>query len=319
MADWEKQDQGAGIPRVSVIIPTCNGGGRLERLLAGLERQSRPPDEILLVDSSPGAETPAPARRPGVRTIRIAPEKFDHGGTRTMAARQAEGDILVFMTQDALPAGPQALARLLQPFADRRIAAAYGRQLPEADATVFAEHLRLFNYPARSAVRCWQDRRTLGIRTVFISNSFAAYRKQPLAEQGFFPDKLLFGEDSCALAKLLEHGNCVAYVSDACVYHSHNYSVAEDFRRYFDIGVFHAGQSWMLARFGTPTGAGKRYVRSEISLLIRRKKYRLLPESMLRNLAKFAAYNLGKRYTLLPRRLSMRLSMNRRWWMNSGS
>ena len=299
---------------VSIIIPTRNGASRLKQLFPVLQNQTVPPDEILIIDSASSDDTLDIARDFGAGIISIPLNEFDHGGTRTMAARQAAGDILVFMTQDAVPADSRALEHLVRALDDPRVAAAYGRQLPNEEATVFAEHLRLFNYPKHSHVRCWDDRIEYGFKTTFISNSFAAYRRQPLEEQGFFPDKLLFGEDACTLAKLLEHGFCVAYVCEARVYHSHNYSVAQDFKRYFDIGVFHADRRDLVQKFGTPLGEGRRYVLSELSLLIKRKKYWRIPESCARNLVKFLAYNLGKHYIVVPRRLASLCSMNGGWW-----
>ncbi len=304
----------ANTPPVSVIIPTKNGAQWLDALLAMLSRQTLVPDEILIVDSGSTDETCALAAQYNVRVHHIAPSEFDHGGTRTMAAGLVGGDILVYMTQDAVPTAADALECLVRPFADVRVAATYGRQLPVKDAGIFSEHLRLFNYPDQSQIRCLRDREQFGFKTIFISNSFAAYRRDVLAAHGYFQDHLLFGEDTLTVAKLLENGYCVAYVSEAGVWHSHNYSIVQDFKRYFDIGVFHVDQAGQLQKFGGPGGVGRKYVRSEIGLLLTRKKYGRLPESLLRNLGKFIAYNLGKRYRLLPRCCAERLSMNRNWW-----
>ena len=302
-------------PTVSVIIPTWNGEQWLEKLLTMLEQQTLVPDEIIVVDSGSQDGTCDLVCRHNVRLVEIAQQDFDHGGTRTMAAGLAAGEILVYMTQDAVPASRDALELLVQPFKeDEKIAATYGRQLPNRGATIFSEHLRLFNYPDQSEVRCLDDRSQFGFKTIFISNSFAAYRSDLLAAYGFFPRRLLFGEDTLTVAKLLENGYCVAYVSESCVYHSHNYSILQDIKRYFDIGVFHVDQGEQLMKFGGPGGAGRRYVRSEIAILAARKKYYLLPQCFLRNLGKLLAYNLGKRYRMLPRCCAERLSMNRSWW-----
>ncbi len=309
-------------PSLSVIIPTWNGARWLEQLLTMLEQQTLVPDEILLIDSGSTDATSAIADRHDVEVLSIKQQDFDHGGTRTLAAAHASGDILVFMTQDAIPADKEALQRLVQPLLDQenpqqKIAATYGRQLPARDATVFSAHLRLYNYPDSGKtpeIRCWQDRSRLGFKTIFISNSFAAWQRQCLTETGFFPERLLFGEDTLTVAKLLENGYCVGYVSDACVYHSHNYSVLQDIKRYFDIGVFHIDQSGQLMKFGGLAGAGRKYVRSELAMLLAQKKIYLLPEWFLRNLGKFMAYNLGKRYRKIPHCLAKRLSMNHSWW-----
>ena len=302
-------------PSVSVIIPTWNGEHWLEELLSKLERQTLVPDEILVVDSGSTDGTCDIVCSHNVRLIEIAQKDFDHGGTRTMAAGLAAGEILVYMTQDAVPATSDALELLVQPLMkDEKVAAAYGRQLANRDANLFSEHLRLFNYPDQSEVRCWDDRSKFGFKTIFISNSFAAYRSDLLAAHGFFPERHLFGEDTLTVAKMLENGYCVAYVSEAGVYHSHNYSILQDVKRYFDIGVFHVNQSEQLMKYGGLGGTGRRYVRSEIAMLVARKKYYLLPEGFMRNLGKFIAYNLGKRYKILPCCCAKRLSMNRSWW-----
>ncbi len=307
----EKQSQAT----VSLIIPTYNGAKTLGDLLTMLGQQSLQPHEIIIIDSSSKDGTRDIASKFGVRVELIEEQDFEHGKTRTAAGKMARGDILVYMTQDAIPADKKALERLIRPLQeDDQVAASYGRQLPSLDANIFSEHLRLFNYPPESHKRCFEDRQTYGFKTIFISNSFAAYKKSILAENDYFPDKLIFGEDTCTVAKLMENDYCVAYVSDACVYHSHNYSVWQDFRRYFDIGVFHVTQPQMLERFGKPTGAGKKFVLSELTLLRKRKKFYLIPESFMRNIAKFTAYNLGRKYKLLPSGVAVFCSMQRNWW-----
>ena len=299
---------------ISIIIPTLNGGDRFTGLLEALSSQTIVPEEMLVIDSGSLDDTLAVAKKYGARIQSIRQQDFDHGGTRSMAAQLAAGEILVFMTQDAVPADTDTLRNLLAPLKDSRVAAVYGRQIPFPEATFFARHLRQFNYPAESSVKCWEDRKKYGFKTAFISNSFAAYRRNLLEDVGFFQNGLLFGEDTFTMAKLLLKGFCVAYAADARVLHSHNYTVCQEFRRYFDIGVFHACHKTLLTRFGTPLGEGRRYVISELSQLVKDKEFFCLPESILRNSMKFLAYNLGKRYSYLPRRLAVLCSLNRGWW-----
>jgi len=308
------------IQTVSLIIPTLNGERWLDDLLFALERQTLMPHEILLIDSGSTDGTLGIARRymsrySFIRLYEIKQEDFDHGGTRTMAARQTAGDILLFMTQDAVPTDNKAVELLIRSFEDNtKVAASYGRQLPAKDATLFGEHLRAFNYPDKSQLRCRQDWELYGFKTVFISNSFAAWRRDLLMEQGYFPEQLLFGEDTVALAKMLEKGYYVAYVSEATVRHSHNYSIAQDFKRYFDIGVLHETQAKHLLQNGGPAGAGRKYVLSELAMIAEKKKYYLLPEAFIRNLCKFIAYKAGRRFNMLPGNCPARLSMNPSWW-----
>ena len=303
---------------VSIIIPTRNGSTTLRELLAGLTIQSLQADEIMVVDSGSEDDTVAIAASFGVTIHAIEPDSFDHGGTRTMAAKMARGDILIFLTQDVLPASREMIEKLTAPLrSSEDICLSYGRQLPSFSATEIAAHLREFNYPAESQVRSRDDRNRLGFQTVFVSNSCAAYRHASLARIGYFESDLIFGEDSCAAGKLLENGGKIAYSAEAAVYHSHNYSWNEDFRRYFDIGVFHQSQNWLLQSYGGSDGRGLDYIRSGLSYLWRRRSYRMIGDFMVRVGLKFCGYRLGRTHRLLPRSLASRLSMNQGWWVRS--
>jgi rhamnosyltransferase len=300
---------------ISVIIPTCNAAKTLAELLAVLVRQTVQPDEILVVDSSSDDDTVSIAAQYGAKVTVIDRQQFDHGGTRSEMARKALGELLVFFTQDAIPATRDALARLIMPFAEHDdIAVTYGRQLPGRDATWIAASLRLFNYPEQSSIRGFDDRIRNGLRTVFVSNSFAAYRKEALAESGYFKNGLIFGEDTCTVGRLLECGYRIAYVSEAKVYHSHNYSLSEEFCRSFDIGVLHAMESWLIETYGHAEGIGFRFVRQQLRELGREGRISLMAEVLARTLLKYGGYRLGRSFRQIPARFLPQLSMHSSWW-----
>ncbi len=298
---------------ISIIIPTRNAGRQLHGLFKALKSQTVP-CEIVVIDSSSSDDTRSVAEHFGVRVIGIKSEEFDHGGSRTLAAKKAQGDILLYLTQDALPVDKYAVENLIKPFGDETVGAAFGRQLPHPDATFFATHLRLFNYPEKSAVKSFSEKGRYGIKTPFLSNSFAAYKKRAIEDVGGFQEGLILGEDTFAGARLLLAGYKIAYAADAVIYHSHNYSVFQEFKRYFDIGVFHKEEKWILEEFGKAGGEGFRYVRSEIMFIVKNRKYHLLPEFLLRNFLKYAGYNLGGNYERMPPGLIRKISMHRGWW-----
>ena len=300
---------------VSIIIPTRNGSTTLRELLAGLKIQSSPANEILVIDSGSEDDTVEVAAGYGARIRSIDPGNFDHGATRTEAAKMASGEILVFMTQDVLVASRDTIEKLTAPLRQtEEISLSYGRQLPSFQASEISAHLREFNYPDESYVRSFADREKYGFQTVFVSNSCAAYRHSDLAEIGYFENDLIFGEDSCAAGRLLEKGGKVAYSADAVVYHSHNYSWTEDFRRYFDIGVFHQSQKWLLDSYGGAGGRGLDYIQSGLTYLYRRRSYGMIGDFMVRVGVKFLGYRLGRIHRQLPLSLATHLSMNKRWW-----
>ena len=126
------------------------------------------------------------------------------------------------------------------------VGCASGRQLPHSDASLLASHARHFNYPNVSSIRDEKSISTLGLKAAFCSNSFAAYRVSALYECGGFPLNVILGEDMYVAAKMLLRGYKTAYVANATVYHSHNYSPIEEFKRYFDTGVYHAREAELL-------------------------------------------------------------------------
>ena len=306
--------------RLSIIIPTLNGGSILRETLKQLSLQSVQADELLIVDSSSTDETTTIAREFGADVTVIPRNEFDHGGTRSMAAKHATGEILLFFTQDAVPASHNVIEELIAPFINNdSIAICYGRQLPNKDASLFATALRNFNYPEVSRVREFSDKEILGLKTAFVSNSCAAYRKEYLQKVEYFAEGLIFGEDTCCAGKLLKKGYKIAYVAEATVFHSHNYSIIGEFNRSFDIGVLHSSEYWLLETFGRAEGEGFKYIRFEFSIIITKKKLYLLPAFFCRNYAKLLGYKLGTKYHVLPKWLLPKLSMSSSWWNKAGN
>ena len=300
---------------IAVIIPTYNASKYLSKLFKILRQQTVNINEIIIIDSSSTDNTVDIAKTYGAEIVIISKDEFDHGGTRTKAGKISKGDILIYLTQDALPYDEHTIENIVKPFQnDEKIGAAFGRQLPYPDATPFAKHLRLFNYPDKSYLRSIEDKEKYGLKACFCSNSFAAYRRAALEEIEWFKDNLIFGEDACAGAKLLLAGYKIAYMAEAKVYHSHNYTIVQELKRYFDLGVFHKSEHWLLEEFGRAEGEGKKYLKSELSFLFGQHKLYLLPEFIIRNGMKFLGYKLGKNFDKLPTSLTRYLSMNKNYW-----
>ena len=302
--------------RFGVVVPTLNAREYARDLVSAMRTQSAPVERTLVIDSTSDDGATDTFCTAGAELITIPRTDFDHGSTRQLAVdRIGDVPIVVFLTQDAIPADDRAFERLIAAFDDETVAAAYGRQLPRKDAGVADAHARLFNYPATSRVKTLADARQLGIKTPFLSNSFAAYRVSALREVGGFPRRTLFGEDMYVAAKLLLAGHRIAYVADATVWHSHSYSLGAEFRRYFDIGAFHARNPWIMEKFGAAGREGLAYVRSELRYAMKNAPA-AMPGLLLRDVLKLLGMQLGKREALLPKRLKRRLSMNPRFWDN---
>ncbi len=285
------------IKSTALIIPTYNAASHIDALLQGILQQELQPNHILVIDSGSTDNTIELLKKHPVTVHQIPKAQFNHGGTRQQGIKMVDADIYIFMTQDAKLANKEALTQLLLPLqTDASIGCAYGRQLPNANANPLARHARLFNYPPQSQTKALKDRKTLGIKTCFISNSFTAYRKSALLQIGGFPTNLNFGEDSFVAAKMLLANWRIAYAADACVYHSHNLSLMEEFNRYRAIGKFHRQNKWLLEEFAAPTKEGMRLVKSELNYLLCHKHYGYLLKALAHTAAKFIGYRLG--YTL---------------------
>lgn len=299
----------------ALVVPTLNAGAQWLGWIEGLKRQTSYPCLVLVLDSESTDETVLQATNAGLSVVFVERRNFNHGGTRNLALQHlpACADVAVFMTQDALLADVGVLDDLIAAFGDSSVACAFGRQLPHQNASVLAAHARLFNYPCMSRVVSLEDRHRFGLKTCFVSNSFAAYRVRDLMSVGGFPTDVILGEDMYVAARLLMAGKRIAYVADACVHHSHNYSIVEEFRRYFDTGVFHVRNPWLLETFGRAGGEGLRFVRSEMKYLLKNTPMSI-PSALLRTFAKWLGYRLGRLEALFPLWFKRRCSMHRGYW-----
>lgn len=293
---------------ISVVIPVKNGGADLARCLDALARQRGAGDaEIVVVDSGSTDGSAEVARSHGAEVHEIPPEEFGHGRTRNLGASLARGEVLVFTSQDAYAADEGWLARLVEPLVRESVAGAYGRQLPHADATPPERYFLDFLYGPDSRVQQHAGGEPSFEQTLF-SNVNSAMRRQ-LWEQFPFADDLIMSEDQEWSRRVLRAGYEIMYVADAVVHHSHRYSVAAAFRRFFDSGVS-AERSY--AASGTGSGAlrraGAQYGIGEVTWLWESGQRRWIPYAAVYELAKFAGLQLGRRHRRLPRGLNRRLS-----------
>lgn len=302
-------------PIFGLCIPVYQPGVSWTAVLSAFKCQSVRAAKALIVSSNASENDLNAAASHGFDICRISPESFDHGGTRQEALRKiAENcELIVFMTQDSILASSDALKNLLKTFYDPNVGAAWGRQLPHDTATAIAAHARHYNYPGQSRKVSSNDIQRLGIKAAFCSNSFAAYRISALKDIGGFPCPVVLGEDMCAAARLLQAGYRVAYVADAAVYHSHNYTPLQELSRYFDTGAFHADNPWLLERFGKPLDEGKRFVASEFRYLWKHSRLSL-PHSIIATACKYLGYKLGTHFRALPADWPTQLGMNKTYW-----
>jgi rhamnosyltransferase len=301
---------------ISVVIPVKDGGADLVRCLDALARQVVDEEvETVVVDSGSRDNSVEVARSYGARAHEIPPGEFGHGRTRNLGAELAQGEILVFTSQDAFAADERWLATLVRSLAGDagRVAGAYGRQLPHDDATPPERYFLDFLYGPDARVQ-----RLVGDEPDFEQTLFSNVNSaMPRAVWREFPfaDDLIMSEDQEWSRRVLRAGYELVYEPGAAVHHSHSYSIADAFRRFFDSGVS-AERSYAAGRSGSGAlrRAGARYARGEVEWLWESGQRRWIPYAAAYELAKFTGMQLGRRHRRLPLTLKRRFSALSAYW-----
>ncbi len=331
---------------VTVAIPVRNGGPLLVEVLDAVVAQVLPDGvtcELMICDSGSSDGSRAVARAHGAEVLTIEPASYSHGGTRNLLLERSRGELVALLTQDAVPADPAWLAKLIGGF-DRatNVGLVFGPYLPRPDASpmVRRELEAWFGALAPDgrprADRLAAEERSLPASALYGARAFftdangcvsrAAWEAVPFRS-------VAYAEDHALALDMLRAGYAKVFVPDAAVVHSHEYSNWGWLRRSFDearavreiYGVEDPGELRRLLqgvrgavaadlRYGrtpharAPAGAG--------SLPAPGTAAPRLPAPLLRSLrhhcARATGTALGARADRLPRALVRRLSLERR-------
>lgn len=225
--------------RVSIVIPTLDGGELFRRCLNACLRQDPTPSEILVVDSGSTDGTAELAMStPGVSFHGIDRSEFGHGRTRNLGASMTQGDVIVFLTQDAIPTERSWLSALVDPFlSSSRVGLAYGRQVPHPNCRVtvkrdVSSYFRSLSEDGTTRIVASPPGAVPDSRSRFFSNVNSAVRRSTWEEVRFrnvdYSEDLAFAEDALAA------GWWKAYVPGAAVRHSHDLRLRPYYRRMHD-------------------------------------------------------------------------------------
>lgn len=299
---------------IDVLIPVYRPEKQFLQLIAKLEEQSVPIHKIILMNTEE-RYFPKEVLSLGenIEVHHLPKAEFDHGGTRDAGMRLSEADVVVCMTQDALPADEYLIENLVAAFADPAVWAAYARQLPKEDCREVEKYTRSFNYPEKSRIKGKNDLSKLGIKTFFCSNVCAAWRREKYLEMGGFEKHTIFNEDMILAGKLVQKGGLIAYCGEAKVIHSHNYSALQQFHRNFDLAV---SQQMHPEVFGgiRSESEGIRLVKKSLGYCLKIRRPYLMLQVVTQSTGKLLGYKLGQRYRKLPLRLVLWCTMNPSFW-----
>ena len=320
MEEWFRKTETGRLLKVDVVIPAYKPGKKFSRLLKMLERQTWPVGKVIVMNTEKSFWNDHGFEGIGnLEVHHLTKEEFDHGDTRNRGMKLSRADIVVFMTDDAVPADEHLIEELVKAFAQRgpegeAVIMAYARQLPDKDCALAERYTRSFNYPEESCVKTKADLKRLGIKTFFASNVCCAYDREKFWFQGGFIRRTIFNEDMIFAGRaVLQDDYAVAYAAEARVIHSHNYNCRQQFKRNFDLAVSQADHPEIFNGIRSES-EGIRLVKSTARFLIRQKKPWLVPGLVVKSGFKYLGYRAGKCYRLLPGWMILKCTMNREYW-----
>lgn len=302
---------------VGVAVITYKDKRHLEHCLPPLLKSPLKP-KVLVFNSSSNDGTVELAKKLGAETLVIPRTEMNHGWAREISRKALGTDIVVMMTPDAYPIDERVLEKLIQPIVEGKAAAAYARQIAHEGTNIISAFSREFNFPNLSNIRGIEDAAVYGAYTAFCSNACCAWLNTALDEIGGFR-WVLSGEDAVAAAMLLRKGYKIAYVAEAVVRHSHNYSPIKEFARHFDTGMYRRQWHKVLNLGGS--GDERRGISYAKALLIH--VFKKQPTMLFRAFAQLAMGWLGYKFGWLcyhkaPQWLYKKISPTDFFWNSTG-
>ena len=279
-----------------------------------LQEQEYPIGTIFVINTKAGRFPKEVEQMEKVKVSHIERREFDHGATRDMGMQMSKAEIVVFMTQDAVPADEYVIGNLVKVLEeDEMTEAAYARQLAASDCNYIEKYTRKFNYPENSRIKSKEDLQEMGIKTFFCSNVCAAYKRNIYEKAGGFCKKTIFNEDMILAGHMINAGYKVAYVAEARVIHSHNYTGMQQFHRNFDMAVSQAEHPEVFEGIKSES-EGIKLVKQTAAHLVKRRKIHLVPKLVYQSGCKYIGYRMGKIYKKLPDKVVKWCSMSPGYW-----
>ena len=301
--------------KVDAVIPAYKPGHDLRELVEKLLDQTVRLGRIIIINTDREYfDEKEYLIAPAVEVVHITRHEFDHAGTRDMGLRMSDADYVLFMTMDAIPKDNYLVEKLLSGFrrADN-IAVSYARQLPKKDCNRIEQITREFNYPAQSRVQTSDDIKELGIKAYFCSDVCAMYDTSIYRSLGGFKAPAIFNEDMVYAAGALDAGYAVSYCADALVYHSHNYTGRQYYRRNFDLGVSQADHPEIFERFNVK-GTGMQLVRKSLAQICRSGTPADIIRLVYYSGMKYLGLRKGKNYHKLSLESCLKHTSDKEYW-----
>jgi rhamnosyltransferase len=156
------------------------------------------------------------------RIITNNPSQYNPGRVLNEAVKLCRGEIIVFLNSDATPVDEHWLENLIAPLENPGVGAVYGRQVARPDCYTLFDKDTERAFGDGSVAANWRH---------FFSMANSATRRET-ATLFRFSTSIQYSEDIEWSLRLKESGYTIAYAAAAVACHSHNYSLAESYKRH---------------------------------------------------------------------------------------
>lgn len=278
--------------KIDIICPLYNAEAYIENLNKSfLKQKGICLNEIkyLLTESKDNTEKFLKDNKIKYKKIKV--KDFSHSYTREKAAFESNADIVVFVTQDVVIEDERWLYNLTKDI-DDDIVACYSRQITKFNN--IEKYTRESNYPNKSSVVSKKDIEKLGLKTFFFSDAASAINRKIFVKlNGYDQKKLPISEDMYIAYKIIMNGYKIKYCSDSIVYHSHNFTLKEIYKRYKLTGQFFKENNY-LDKYGT-NSSGFKLAKYVLKRIVQEKRFKLLFRFPFDMGARYLGMKNGKR------------------------
>lgn len=223
--------------KTSIIMRSHNDMPLISETLGMLACQTQP-FELLALDNGSTDGTLEELRKHTDRVVNIPRGQYVPGRVLNRGMTESTGALVAFLNSDCTPQNDRWLETLIGGFEDKTVAAVFGRQIPRPDCHPLH---------AKDTDATYGDGRQQERWKHCFSMASSAIRRS-VWESMPFDEDLQYSEDIDWTWRARGQGYQIRYVPDSVVFHSHNYSVAQFYRRHFGEGkaeaIFFDWSSW---------------------------------------------------------------------------
>jgi rhamnosyltransferase len=182
--------------------------------------------ELIVFDNDSIDGTVDEVRKYTSTVIHIPRGQYVPGSVLNKAMEASQGELVVFLNSDCTPRDEFWLESLLDGFSGEKVAAVFGRQIPRRDCSPLLAKDTEDTYGDGSRQKYWRH---------CFSMASSAIRRS-VWEKMRFNEQIQYSEDIDWTWRVRQQGYSIAYVPESIVYHSHNYTLRQFYRRHFGEG-----------------------------------------------------------------------------------